>query len=237
MLSHSFGEGFAVRKLHDAFGEIFVGVVFASRDHLTDDRKDTAEIELVELAKEPISRLRELQDGDLAAGFGNPSHFGQALVGIGHVSESERHRRDLKRVVLEGQLLGVGLDVADAVASLASQGFVDCELEHLVAEIGTNNGDLSFGGFVVRKREVARSRAHVEDRILGCGRNDLRRTPTPIMVDITTEKVVKEIIARGDVGEHRSDASFAFIKKCRGHSSAPYVDVKSEKPVSCRNRK
>ena len=120
-----------------------------------------AEVRAIDAAEEPVARAREFEDRDAPAGARDADHLGEARVGVGDVAEAKSNGHDLKRVVREGESLGVGLDEANGCARLG--GLPRAQDEHLAAEVGGHDRDRASRGAVVGQCKVASAGAKVED--------------------------------------------------------------------------
>ena len=72
----------------------------------------------------PERRRGELQHRHPPAGPAHANHFPQPGVGVGQVSQPERHRDDLKRVVGKRQPQGIGFQQSNAQRSRAGSSLV-----------------------------------------------------------------------------------------------------------------
>jgi len=167
--------------------------------------------------------LGEFQDGHAAARLRHAHHLGQAAIRIGDVAESERHGRQLKGIVGEGQALGVGFDVADTSGGAAAPGLGTGRKQHRQTEIGADDRHPPLRRPVISEREIAGAGANIENGgryadSRNMRRRQLRCSPTPVAVDVQTKQVIKQIVAVRDVAEHRADAYFALVEQIVGHA-------------------
>src|SRR5205807_20495 len=82
---------------------------------------------------------------------------------------AERNRGNLKRMIRERKVLGVGLDKANPPVGVHARGLARRTLEHRMAEVGADDRHPAVRGAIVRQREVAGARTQIEDRPIGVG--------------------------------------------------------------------
>ena len=116
-------------------------------------------------------------------------------------------------VVGKGQSLRIGLKKANAVRRPTAARLVAGRQQHRQAEVGADDLQTTLSRPVVGQGQVAGPGANVENWAVGRRRRQARSTPAPVTVDIETEQVVEQIVARRDVAEHRANARFALVEQ------------------------
>src|SRR5688500_4123727 len=136
---HRLGQGCAARKLTDAFGKVAVGLRLVTRQHLPDARQNMAKIPAVDCLEGLPGRLGEFEDRDFPPRLADAGHLGQSAVGVGYVPQPKSDRDNLKAVVLEGEILGVGFLKVEYFPYPPPLLFLLTDGKHLGAEIGSKN--------------------------------------------------------------------------------------------------
>ena len=85
------------------------------------------------------------------------------------------------------------------------------DLEHFMAEIGTNHGRFRIRFFAICKGQIAGSCADIEYRRITGWRYFPDRSPTPISVDLHAQQMVHPIVTMCNLTEHSPDAGCRFI--------------------------
>ena len=111
-----------------------------------------------------------------------------------------------------GKRLRVRFHEPDAASGPRS--FLHRAHEHLVAEVGPDDGNAPLGRTIVGQSEVAGAGTQVEDRA-GFSRvrwNEPRGFRSPAPVDIQAQRVVEEVVPRRDLSEHPANADLALVE-------------------------
>lgn len=130
------------------------------------------------------------------AGNEHPLHLECERLRRRHVAHAKAAYRRAKRGVVERQIADVGLE------HLGSGCLVASTRHHLRRQI---DGDHALGGkcSAEQGREVESSGAQVEARSGGRSRDLGNDAATPSLVQPSAQDAVEEVVARGDVVEHR----------------------------------
>src|SRR5689334_10554406 len=89
-----------------------------------------------------------------------------------------------------------------------------------MAEISANDRDSPAAGCEILQRQIARAGANVQNWPISFGRYEPCCSPAPPAIDVQTEQMVEQIVARRDIAEHATDARFALVEQCRRHRAS-----------------
>src|SRR5262249_42092104 len=89
--------------------------------------------------------------------------------------------------------------------------------KHLWTEIGADNARSPLCGPIVGESQIPCACTEVEDRPIPSRRDQFGRPPAPVSVNIETEDVIEQIVARRNGPEHAANANLTFVNKRRAH--------------------
>ncbi len=159
-------------------------------------------IEEMKLAEKPPPRLEEFEDEDAPAGFGDSCHLLKAQAPIFQIADSESHRNDIEGILFKGKGERVGQGKVGTASPLPARIFLLGEVDHFGTEVGTNDR----ARFSCKsKTEIARARTEIENSACGIRTRCPNRRPSPPPIDLEGEKVIEQIVAPRDSGEHEAD--------------------------------
>ena len=185
------GEGF------DGCAEVFVAGAVVGEE-TGDEGEDAVEVEAVDFVKRG-AREGEVEEEEVSAGVENAGHFAQGAGPGLHVAQAEGDGDGVEGSVGKGEAGAVGGDER-------VEAFAGGDLQHGEAEVGADDAGLRKF-FLQGEGEVTAAGGEVED---GAGlpwRDETHGAGAPEEVEATGEKMVGEVVARGDATENAADLS------------------------------
>src|SRR5262249_24838715 len=142
---------------------------------------------------------------------------------VRHVAQPESYASNLKMVRRKRQLLGVGLDEADAAGRAAAVRLGNGAHQHFAAKIGPDDARAPTPGAIVSQSQVDRTSAKVVDWRGSEWPNQARRSPAPVFIDVEAQEMVQQVVPGRHLTEHPANARLALVEERsdHGHLGSP----------------